>query len=232
VSENSVWEQCRGTVSENSVWEQCLRIVSGNSVREQCRGTVSGNSVWEQCPGTVSGSSVWEQCLGTVSGNSVWEQCPGTVSGNSVREQCRGTVSGNSVGEPCRGTGLGNRVGELIHLLGGEKEVFMSLGRWPESLRQGLCGLVPLARAGVLDNTSSAYTRVGEVLRAKQGMKPDNCQGNNEYARVDGGEASFMVTGWRGRSQILPSLYLRYQRLKLPQAFLHNPGPLWSHTCQ
>ena len=40
----------------------------------------------------------------------------------------------------------------------GEERVFMPLGRWSESLGQGLCGHVPLARTGVLEDTSSAYS--------------------------------------------------------------------------
>lgn len=38
------------------------------------------------------------------------------------------------------------------------KVAFMPLGRWPGSLGQDLCGCVPLARAEVFEETSSAYS--------------------------------------------------------------------------
>lgn len=45
--------------------------------------------------------------------------------------------------------------------------------------RTRFCNFVPLARAGVLENVSSAYSRAGVGWdEVKQGVKPDNYKGN------------------------------------------------------
>lgn len=45
---------------------------------------------------------------------------------------------------------------------GGVKQILMLLGRWPGSLRQGLCDCAPLAKAGMLDDAPSTYLGVVE----------------------------------------------------------------------
>jgi hypothetical protein len=52
----------------------------------------------------------------------------------------------------------------------------MPLGRWPQSLGQGLCGPVPLARAGVLEDASSTDLGAvgwgwGELYKVKREVK-------------------------------------------------------------
>jgi hypothetical protein len=70
----------------------------------------------------------------------------------------------------------GNSFREL--LIGtGWKGVFILLERWPGSLGQNLCGCIPLARGGVLEDDSSTYSgHCGKANKVKQGVKPDNCQ--------------------------------------------------------
>lgn len=72
-------------------------------------------------------------------------------------------------------TGLRNNFGESVQFNGGGEG-------WPWSLGQGLCGLVPLARIGVLEDISSAYSGTSWGWRGsymvKQGVKSVNCQDN------------------------------------------------------
>lgn len=51
----------------------------------------------------------------------------------------------------------GNSFGETVPFVGAGG-VFMPLERWSGSLGQGLCGLVPLAGAEVLEDASSTYS--------------------------------------------------------------------------
>lgn len=69
----------------------------------------------------------------------------------------------------------------------GNQFSLLGRGRWPESLGQGLCGCIPLSRPGVLEDASSTYSEAvrwrrgagggGAPYKVKQGVKPDNCQG-------------------------------------------------------
>jgi hypothetical protein len=109
-----------------------------------------------------------------------------------------------------------NSFGELVCLLGGD--VLMSPGRWSGTLGQGLCGCEPLARTGVLDDTSSTNSgavgcRVGGGRGLiKSNKKPDNCQGNKSLLGLMVGEpALWCQVGSRGSGQLLPSSCLRYQ---------------------
>lgn len=87
---------------------------------------------------------------------------------------------------------------------GGERRVFIPLGRWPGSLGQGSCGRIPLARAGVLEGASSIYNQgldsggLGRTtlddLKIRGGVKPGNCQGNRFLPRVDGGPVPAVLT--------------------------------------
>lgn len=93
----------------------------------------------------------------------------------------------------------------------------------------------PLARAWVLEYTSSAYSgAVGSrgsewgAYKVSQGAKPVNCQGREFLLGLMVGEPAFWCqAGRRGDSQ-LPSL--RFLGLKLSPPFLHDPGPLTSHS--
>ena len=66
-----------------------------------------------------------------------------------------------------------------------------------------MCGHVPLVRAEVLEDASSAYSGVAvlgrgwkEHYKVKQGVKPDNCQGNTFLLVLIMKQPHFMATGW------------------------------------
>jgi hypothetical protein len=55
----------------------------------------------------------------------------------------------------------------------------------------------------------------------KQGVKPDNCQGNKFLLELILGDPALQHHIGSGEVANYCSL---------PQNFFHNPGPLWSHT--
>jgi hypothetical protein len=77
-----------------------------------------------------------------------------------------------------------NSFGWLVNLLGeGEESGIYALGMWLRSLGQGLWGRVSLARTRVFEDVSSTHSGSvecvsGQPYKIRQGVEPDNCQGD------------------------------------------------------
>lgn len=130
---------------------------------------------------------------------------------------------------------LGNSFRELVRFNGGEEGVFNAPGE-VDGLGQGRYAHAQLTRSGVLEDASSAYSRVGrprgKPSKLKQGVKPGNCQGSEFLLGLMLGEpASWHPIGSReGASAGHP--HLRYLGLELSLTLLPtNPESLWSHPC-
>lgn len=85
-----------------------------------------------------------------------------------------GRILVDTVSAWAKNTGWGTATENSFIYWAGRKDIYTP-GWWPGSLVQGLCGYVPLARTGVLEDTSSTYTRTVHEgpYKVKQGVKLD-----------------------------------------------------------
>jgi len=79
--------------------------------------------------------------------------------------------------------GQRNNFGESVQFNGGGEG-------WPWSLGQGLCGLVPLARTGVLEDISSAYSGTSWGWRGSYMVKQGVNTGNEYPSKSTSGRGS------------------------------------------
>jgi hypothetical protein len=124
-----------------------------------------------------------------------------------------------------------NSFGELTHFLVGRKgylcpsgggqglwdQVYVAGYHWPEQ-GVGQCLISMLRDCRVLGRNP---------YQVKQGVKPDNCQGDTFLQGLMVGEAALWCQV--GREEVANScLMFEGSTVEAPLAFLHNPGPLRS----